>query len=249
LLRAPATRCKNVGNGERIASSAAGLALIVNSLKRKSPISAGVSLLSGASLVYRGLSGYCGLYAALGIDRSQQHSQNLGVRANRGVKFESSVIINRPAADLYRHWRDLENIPQVLDHISAVILLDEKHSRWIAQGPFDQHIEWQAEILNERENELLAWRSLPGSDLDTAGSVRFAELPSERGTAVTLSLKYDPPGGKIGATLSALFGRNPDQDLQASLRRFKQRMEAGESPSVEGQPQGQCGTCTPDRKG
>jgi uncharacterized membrane protein len=224
------------------------MALLATSLRRRSLIGAGLSLVSGVGLLFRGISGHCGLYAALGIDRSQQHSRNLGVPAKRGVKVETAVVINRPAAELYRYWRDVENIPNVLDHVTAVIQLDEKHSRWIAEGPLDQPLEWQAEILTERENELIAWRSLPDSDLDTAGSIRFEELPADRGTAITLSLKYDPPGGKVAAMVARLFGRNPEQELKAGLRRFKQLMEAGESPSVENQPQGECGSCADQDK-
>jgi uncharacterized membrane protein len=248
-LRKPAERQINVSEAERIGSTLAGLALIATSLRRKTFRGTGLSLLSGAGLLYRGISGHCSVYAALGIDRAQRHSRKLGVRAKHGVKVDDAVVINRPAADLYRYWRDFENLPKILEHVSAVIQFDDKHSRWIAQGPLDQHLEWQAEILNERENELIAWRSLPGSDVDTAGSIRFEELPADHGTAVTLSLKYDPPGGKLASTLGGLLGRHPEQEIRAGLRRFKQLMEASETPSVEGQPQGTCSHCASPPKG
>jgi uncharacterized membrane protein len=249
LIRKPAKRTKNIGEMERLGSSLAGMALIATSLRKRSLIGVGASVVSGAGLLYRGISGYCGLYAALGIDRSQQHSHNLGVPAKRGVKVDTAVVINRPAAELYQYWRDFENIPNILDHITAVIQLDEKHSRWIAQGPLDQLIEWQAEILTERENELIAWRSLPDSNLNTAGSIRFEQLPAERGTAVTLSLKYDPSGGKVASLIASLLGHDPEQELKGALRRFKQLMEAGEFPSVGDQPQRTCGSCADQSKG
>ena len=51
-------------------------------------------------------------------------------------------------------------------------------------------------------------------------------------------LKYDPPAGRIGATLARLLGQAPEQQIREDLRRFKQMMEAGEAPTTEGQPAG-----------
>ncbi len=99
-------------------------------------------------------------------------------------------------------------------------------------------VEWDAEIINEKENEMIAWRSLEGADVDNAGSVHFEKAPNGRGTVVKVSLKYDPPAGVIGAAVAKLFGEEPSQQIQEDLRRFKQLMEAGEIPTTEGQSSG-----------
>jgi uncharacterized membrane protein len=124
-------------------------------------------------------------------------------------------------------------------HLEAVTPLDERTSHWVVKGPRDLPIEWDAEIFQERENEMIAWRSLPGGDIDTAGSVHFKELGEGRGTALTFSLKYNPPGGKVGAAISWLMGRGVDSMIAEDLRRFKSAMEAGEAPTTEGQPRGE----------
>jgi uncharacterized membrane protein len=110
----------------------------------------------------------------------------------------------------------------------------------VARAPLLGKIEWDAEIINDREGELIAWRSIPGSDLDTAGSVQFQPAPGDRGSILKISMKYDPPGGKAGATLASLVGAGFEKTLHEDLRRLKQRLEAGEVATVAGQPRGTC---------
>jgi uncharacterized membrane protein len=146
------------------------------------------------------------------------------------------ITVQRPAADLYRFWRRLENLPQVMRHLKYVEAVDEQHSHWKAEGAFGADVEWDAEILNERENEMIAWRSLPGGDVDTAGSIRFKPLERNRGTEVTLSMKYNPPAGKVGAQIASLFGEGLESKLDEDLARFKEVMETGmaAAPAVSG---------------
>jgi uncharacterized membrane protein len=125
-----------------------------------------------------------------------------------------------------------------MNHLESVRVCDEKRSHWVAKGPLGVRVEWDAEIITERPNELIGWRSLPGSEVDTAGSVHFTPAPGGRGTEVRVVLKYDPPGGKVGATLAKLFGRSGSQEIQEDLRHFKEIMEAGEVPTTQGQPSG-----------
>jgi uncharacterized membrane protein len=151
---------------------------------------------------------------------------------------EKAVTINRPAADLYQFWRKLENLPQVMRHLDRVAATDGARSHWVAKGLLGRQVKWDAEIFNDRENEVIAWRSLPGGDVDTAGSVHFKQQDHDRGTIVAVSLKYDPPAGKLGAWAATLFGENPEESIAEDLRAFKQVMEAGEIPSTRGQPSG-----------
>src|SRR5205085_1734457 len=141
----------------------------------------------------------------------------------------------RSAEELYRAWRRFENLPHFMENLESVRTLDERRSRWTARGPFGKRFTWDAEIITDRPGEVIAWRSLPGSAVDTAGSVHFEAAPGDRGTVVRVRLKYDPPTGRAGAALARLFQAAPEQQIREDLRRFKQLMEAGEIPTVVGQ--------------
>jgi uncharacterized membrane protein len=193
----------------------------------------------GGALVYRGLSGHSSIYKALDLNTAQPRGPATSVPAGHGFKLEHSVTINRPAADLYRFWRDFSNLPRCMRHLESV-RSEGNRSHWVARGPMGVTVSWDAEIINERPNELIAWRSLEGSTVDTAGSVHFQTLSHDRGTEVRVSLKYDPPAGKAGAWAAWLFGKAPEQEVQEDLRRFKAFMETGEEPTTAGQPQGHC---------
>lgn len=228
-----ACRHKNVGPVERLGSVASGAVLGLMGLSRGRPLWAAV----GAGLLYRGLTGHCAGYQAVGINRVQQ-APATAVAAQQRCKVEKSITINRPADAIYRMWRDLSSLPQFMRHLKSVAALDEKRSRWIAHGPAGTELKWDAEIINERENELLAWRSLPGGDVDTAGSLHLEQLHQDRGTVATVSLKYNPPGGTIVAHLAEWFGVGLQSKLNEDLRRFKQLLETGEITTTTGQPSG-----------
>ncbi|HMF56497.1 MAG TPA: SRPBCC family protein [Pyrinomonadaceae bacterium] len=236
----------NVGEVERWASAIGGGALALYGLARgfqRGAWDGFVLALVGGALVYRGVSGHCDLYQAIGVntagtDGETKRSPVVSVPANRGTKVEKSVTINKSPAELYQFWRNLENLPHFMSHLESVQVTDEKRSHWIAKAPAGSTVEWDAEIYNEKENELIAWRSLEGSDVDNAGSVHFEAAPGGRGTVVRVVLKYDPPAGRIGSTLAKLFGEEPSQQIDEDLRRFKQLMEAGEAATTEGQPSG-----------
>ncbi len=228
----------NVGQTERWASAIGGGALALYGLTRGTLAGVGMALV-GAGFIYRGTTGHCGIYDAMDVSTAGDATNpNVSVRGGHGVKVEKSVTINKPAAELYRYWRNFENLPRFMNHLEAVNVIDQKRSHWVAKAPAGTSVEWDAEIYNEKENELIAWRSLEGADVDNAGSVRFESAPGGRGTVVRVSLKYDPPAGIIGAAIAKLFGESPDQQIDEDLRRFKQVMEAGEIATVEGQPMG-----------
>src|SRR5207248_10434737 len=131
--------------------------------------------------------------------------------------------------------------PRVMSHLESVRTTSPSQSHWVAKGPLGTKFEWDAEIYTERPNELISWRSLPGSEVDTTGSVHFLRAPGGRGTEVKVVLKYDPPAGKVGAAVAGLFLQSPGEQIKDDLGRFKALMEAGEWPTTEGQPRGQCG--------
>jgi uncharacterized membrane protein len=139
-----------------------------------------------------------------------------------------SIAINRPRAEIYRYWHDFENLPRFMHHLLSVQVTGEGRSRWTAKGPAGTTVTWEAELTEDRPDELIAWRSVEGSDVDNSGSVRFEEAPGRRGTIVRVELEYTPPGGVIGAGIAMLFGEEPEQQLNDDLRRFRQVMETGD---------------------
>ncbi len=229
----------NVGDLERWLSAAGGTALSLYGLTHRSLGGLAVAV-AGGGLLYRGLTGHCPAYERLGLSTAGRRGPATGVPAGRGEKVVESVTLNRPAGDVYRYWRDLENLSKVMKHLESVRVTDDRRSHWVARGPLGFRAEWDAEVINDRPGELIAWRSLPGSQVDTAGSVHFSPAPGGRGTEVRVELKYNPPGGKGGALIAKLFGEAPEWTLREDLRRFKQQMEAGEVPTTEGQPRGTC---------
>jgi uncharacterized membrane protein len=149
---------------------------------------------------------------------------------SRGIHVRESVRIERPVNEIYAFWRQLENLPRVLTHLDNVNEFADGRSHWIARGPADLGVEWDAEIINDIEDKLIAWRSLPHSDIVTAGSVNFRPVRDGRATELSVHLQYEPPAGRAGAFFARILGREPSQTIREDLRRLKQVMEAGEVP-------------------
>jgi uncharacterized membrane protein len=220
---------QNISQTERVASCLGGSALLIGGLIRGRLSGLLLSGIGGA-LLYRGMTGHCHGYDALGVD-TNSHNPATAVPARQGAKIEKTIAVNRSVEDLYACWSDLPRLPKFMQHLESVQQLEGGRSHWVAQGPRGKRLEWDAEIINQRENEMISWRSLPDSEVDTAGSVHFKSLGHDRGTAVKVSLKYNPPGGKLTEKLAALFGGGLEQELAEDLRRFKSIMEAGEVPT------------------
>lgn len=214
---------------DRWLSIAGGSTLLFYGLKRGKKLGTLLAL-AGGDLVFRGFTGEGHIYQVLGMGG--------GLPYGRGIKLRKSVTINRPAADLYRFWRNFENLPTFMYHLHAVIRIDDRRSHWVVKAPAGMKVEWDAEITTERENEIIGWRSLEGAMIDNAGSVRFEPAPGGRGTVVRVQLQYNAPGGKLGMWIAKLFGEEPEQQITEDLRRFKQLMEAHQIPTTEGQPSG-----------
>jgi uncharacterized membrane protein len=189
----------------------------------------------GGAFMYRGLTGHCHAYRALGLNTAEPHGPATAIPAGHGIKVEKAVTINRSPEELYRFWRNLENLPRFMHYIRA-IKAQGNRSHWVVEAPMGSKVEWDAEIINEKPNELIAWKSVPGSDVDNTGSVHFHPAPSGVGTEVKVTLKYDPPAGEIGATFAKLLGDDPAKQIQDALRELKQMMEAGEVPTATGKP-------------
>jgi uncharacterized membrane protein len=205
---------------------------------KRGGLSGAVMVGLGGLLTYRGVSGHCSCYSALGINTADDSPPAPQEYFERGVHVEESVTISRPARELYDYWKNLENLPNFMDHLNAVRVIDDRKSHWTAKAPAGMKVEWDAEIINDEPGSLIAWRSTGGGSIDNAGSVRFVEGPAGRGTEVKVVLDYIPPAGKLGAWIAKLFGEEPSTQVREDLRHFKQVMEAGERPTTEGQPRG-----------
>lgn len=144
------------------------------------------------------------------------------------IRVNRSVVMNRSVEDLYQFWRNFENLPQFMQHLESVEIIDDRRSRWVAKAPAGTTVKWEAEIIDDEPNELIAWRSVENSDIENSGFVLFEDAPGGRGTLVSVALEYRPLGGVLGAAIAKLFGEEPSQQLSTDLRRFKQLMETGE---------------------
>jgi uncharacterized membrane protein len=208
---------------ERWGSLIGGSALVLMGLKQRS-LRGALMALAGGGLVYHGAAGKTSIQEAVGM--------------NQSIKVEKSVTINKPADELYHYWHNFEHLPTFMKHLKSVKVLNNTRSHWIANAPLGASVEWDADLVNDQENQLIAWASVEGADIDNSGFVRFTPAPSGRGTEVKVVIEYNPPGGAIGAGLAKLFGEAPEQQAGDDLRRFKQLMEAGEIATTEGQPSG-----------
>ena len=165
----------------------------------------------------------------------------IGVRATaqpREIIARSSMLVNCSPREAYQFWRNFENLPQFMRHLESVSILEGSRSRWTAIGPLGTHISWYAEIVTDRENEVIAWRSLPDSDIAVDGVVKFSLAPGNRGTLITPIIVYTPPAGRVGHALARLFSKDPGFLMRQDLRRLKALIETGEVPTVEGQSHG-----------
>jgi uncharacterized membrane protein len=199
----------------------------------------GAGLTDPAADGRRGALATAGLAGVTMVDvvAARRASGQYGNAADRGrqrrlVHVSAVTTIRRPVADVYDFWRNFENFPRFMRHLESVQMLDGGRSRWRAKAPAGMTVEWAAEIVGERENESISWRSLPRADVQNRGAVRFRRAPGARGTEVRVDLEYVPPGGSLGRAIAKLFGEEPRQQIRDDLRRLKQLLETGEVPTA-----------------
>jgi uncharacterized membrane protein len=209
-----------------------GAALATYGLKRRS-VGGALMVSAGGALLMRGVTGHCPMYQAAGIDTADH-----GAAVASRINVDETVTINATPARLFAYWRDVSNLPRVTDALVSVRQIDANRSHWIARGPAGTTVEWDAEIVNETPDELIAWRTLHESDVISVGSVVFTPQASGRGTEVHVRMQYEPPLGTVGKTVAWLLGKEPSQTIREELRRFKMLMETGEIATTTGQPRG-----------
>jgi len=236
------SHCKNAVNitqTERIISAIGGGLLTAAGLTKRGAAGAAMAVIGG-DMLRRAITGHSHAYEVMGIRTAAkgQGAQTTSVPYELGIRVDRSITIDKPREEVYRFWRNLENLPKFMKHVEHVEQLDRDHSRWTVCAPAGRSVSWEAVIHNESPNEMVAWRSLPGADVDHAGSVWFMDAPAGQGTQVKVELQYNPPAGMIGAAIASLWGEEPGQQIEEDLQRLKQYLETGEIASLQAQFRG-----------
>ncbi|MBV9963523.1 MAG: DUF2892 domain-containing protein [Parafilimonas sp.] len=207
----------NVGKAERIVSLAAGAFLYAASARKKQSLIKAMLRYGGTYFLYRGMSGNCPLKASIVKEEYQMHAPAVNIR--------TCFIVRAPRNLVYDSWRKLERLPRFLKHIKKIKVEDELHSHWVLSTPGRMpSIEWNAEIIDQDENRELSWRSLPGSKIETAGKIVFADTTG--GTEVTVIISYRPPAGYIGSAVASFINPELKRMVEEDLSRFKRYIEA-----------------------
>jgi uncharacterized membrane protein len=206
----------NVGNTERIISAAAGTALYVLSVSRKKSMLNKLIRMGSLYLLYRGLSGNCPLRASINSNEIEQHAPAVNIR--------TSLVVNAPRRLVYDTWRNLENLPNFLKHIKKIKAEDEIHSHWVLKTPGRiPSVKWNAEIIEQDDARELSWRSLPGSMVETAGKIIFADTLN--GTQLDITISYRPPAGYIGSTVGNFLNPSLKKYVEDDILNFKNYIE------------------------
>jgi uncharacterized membrane protein len=218
----------NISQAERIVSAIGGGILASAGLIKGSRAGVAMALLGG-DLLRRGITGHSYAYDALGIRTAPlgQGAETTSIPYQQGIRIDRSVIIEHPREEVFRFWRNFSNLPRFMKNLTSVTMLDGNRSHWVAEGPGGRTFEWDAVINNEIDNQLIAWRSLPGAEVASAGSVWFKDTPGSRGTEVKVELQYNPPAGAVGAMLASLLGKHPARQIEEDLSRLKDVFERG----------------------
>jgi uncharacterized membrane protein len=198
---------------------------------------AGGSALAVLGITRRSPAGWALAAAGGALACSGLRSTN-GNQSGRQPELGSNILVNTSPQEAFHFWRDLENAPRFMNHIESVSDLGDGKSKWSAVGPMGAKLQWTAQITDEREGEYIAWRSLPGSDLDVSGRVEFKQAPGKRGTTVQSTMHYSIANRALRNAASGFVGRQAKFFMRQDLRRFKALIETGEIPTTEGQSHG-----------
>jgi uncharacterized membrane protein len=209
---------RNLAPVERWASAIAGGSLALYGMRRRGVRGWALATMGGA-LIERALTGHCHAYAAFGITTA---------RPAEALEIDGFVTIPQPRAEVYGFWRDVRNLPRVLRHLESVTPIGPGRSHWVASFPGLSRLAWDAEIAQEHEDNLIVWRSLHGSPLDSRGTVTFADAPGG-GTAIHVALSYRAPGGPIASAFATHLGRAAERQVREDLRRMPGILAAGRS--------------------
>ncbi len=216
----------------RVAGDVMDLTLLARALRDKPPSRARIAAAMGA------VAGIAAADAYAATRLSRRPPEEEGTVQDPTTRVRAAITIRRPPEDVYAFWRDFEHLPDFMSHLETVRANGDRLSHWTAKAPAGRTVQWDAEIVEDRPGELIAWRSLPGAEVENSGTVRFTPAPGDRGTEIHLSMAYEPPGGPLGELVARLFGEEPRQQVTDDLRRLKQVMETGVVMRSEATPEG-----------
>lgn len=205
----------------RVAGDALDLALLGSALRSDTAQRGRVVAATAAVLGVTALDVYCGT-------RLQQADGETDDATDNTIEIRTALTVRRSPEEVYRFWRAFDNLPRFMNHLEAVRITGERTSHWKAKAPVGMTVEWDAEIIEDRPNELIVWQSLENADIENSGSVRFTPAPGDRGTEIMLEMRFHPPGGSLGARFAKMFDEVPKRQMRNDLRRFKQVLETGE---------------------
>jgi uncharacterized membrane protein len=228
----------NMNPTERSAKFISGLMLVGTGLLKRGWMGLGMGI-AGVTMLFQSGTGVSYINKLLNRNSAiKRTSGAVSVPHKQGKHVTASITINRPAADIYNFWRNFRNLEHFMPYVKSVDVKNATQSHWSINGPAGMAIEWDAEIINDEPNRVIAWRSLKNPFVDHAGAVRFEEAPNHQGTEVRVEMEYAPLGGAAGMAFAKLLGASPEQHAVDSLRRLKQIMEVGQTPTTDGQPSG-----------
>ncbi|MBO0860532.1 MAG: SRPBCC family protein [Chloracidobacterium sp.] len=211
-----ALRQTNWSPTTRLAAGVTGGALIANCLARRDPVSAAL-----------GAMGF-GLFMRSATNKEMKTLIGVG-RDRQPIRVQKTINIHAPVEQVFDFWTDHRNFPRFMSCVREARPIGERRSHWIVAGPAGLRIEWMAEITRLVPNKLLAWKSLPGSDVRHSGVIHFE--PVHEGSArIHIEMCYHPIGGAIGHALARLFGSDPKSEMDADLLRMKTFIEKGHLP-------------------
>jgi uncharacterized membrane protein len=186
-----------------------------------------------------GATGYVLAVTAADVAAALRMSSHPELHAEPGpLRARAAITVRRRREEVYRFWRDFENLPSFMDHLDAVEDRGQGRSRWKARAPGGRSVEWDAEIVEDHPYDRLSWRSREGAGVESAGTVAFVSVPHDRGTEIHLDMQYDLPGGALGVLIAGFGGEEPRQQVRDDLRRAKQILETGMVVRSEGSPEG-----------
>ena len=213
----------------RVAGDVMDLVLLGGTLRRGGP---------GGGRTVAATAAVAGITALDLVAARRSTNGRASASSSRDLELRAAITVSRSPEEVYDFWRGLERLPSFMWHLEQVEWTGEGRTRWTAKAPLGRSVSWDAELTEDVRGEVIAWRSLPGADVDNSGSVRFTPAPAGRGTELRVHLRYAVPGGRLGATVARLLGEEPHQQVEDDLRRCKQVLETGEVVRSDGSPEG-----------
>ena len=218
--------CINVGKNERLTSTLIGGVLAAYGLKRRGTIGA-LAAATGAKFLFRGVTGHCYGYGMMGLSTAEERVRGAAVEVNpdHAIVVREGIEIARPREELFAIWRDFSRLPQFMTHLERVDVLSDTESHWVTKGPVGTSVEWEAEIVDEKQNEWIAWQSIEPAEVPNNGTVMFRDAPSGD-TEIFVTIEAEPPAGRLGNLVARMFGKSPQRQVKMALERFKQMAES-----------------------